>query len=47
MFANNFASGRVLWYAVPEGVKIVAYPIVVDILPASAKGLYSKSQILH
>jgi Ca2+-binding EF-hand superfamily protein len=39
MFANNFASARVLWYAVPESVKIVAYPIVVDILPAGAKGL--------
>eukprot|EP01043_Picozoa_sp_COSAG02_P026269 COSAG02_NODE_1508_length_12230_cov_7.647597_1_plen_1756_part_10 len=39
MFANNFASARVLWYAVPESVKIVAYPIVVDILPAAAKGL--------
>jgi hypothetical protein len=37
MFANNFASGRVLWYAVPENIKVVAYPIIVDILPAGSK----------
>ena len=39
MFANNLASGRVLWYVVPEDIKSVAYPIVVGILPAAAKGV--------
>ena len=39
MFANNLASGRVLWYVVPEDMKSVAYPIVVGILPAAAKGV--------
>ena len=39
MFANNLASARVLWYAVPEGIKVVAYPVIADILPAGSKGM--------
>lgn len=38
-FTLNFAAGRIIWYAVPEDVKIIAYPIVVDLLPAASKGV--------
>lgn len=37
-FSLNFAVNRVMWYAVPDNIKVIAYPILTDMLPAYAKG---------
>jgi hypothetical protein len=38
-FTLNFAVNRVMWYAVPEDVKGMAYLVVNDMLPSVAQGL--------
>lgn len=38
-FTLNFGVTRVMWYAIPEHVKAIAYPLIQDILPAFAKGV--------